>query len=86
MLLGVPVPRKAEISRLRPELFVVYVKQFLGKGSDGYGIFMTLAGMGSVLGPRLASKFDRKKLIVWGLGAHYTRYGKRANGIPLSEG
>jgi Na+/melibiose symporter-like transporter len=52
-------------------LFVVYVKQFLGKGSDGYGIFMTMAGvgsvLGSVLGPRLAGKFDRKKLILWGL-------------------
>ena len=59
-------------------LFVVYVKQFLGKGSDGYGIFMTMAGvgsvLGSVLGPRLAAKFDRKKLIVWGLAAHYTSF------------
>jgi len=56
-------------------LFVVYVKQFLGKGSDGYGIFMTMAGvgsvLGSVLGPRLATKFDRRKLILWGLAAHY---------------
>ena len=59
-------------------LFVVYVKQFLGKGSDGYGLFMTMAGvgsvLGSVLGPRLASKFDRKKLIVRGLAAHYTTF------------
>jgi len=59
-------------------LFVVYVKQFLGKGSDGYGIFMTMAGvgsiMGSVLGPRLAAKFDRRKLILWGLAAHYVSF------------
>jgi MFS family permease len=59
-------------------LFVVYVKQFLGKGSDGYGIFMTMAGvgsvLGSVLGPRLAAKFDRRKLILWGLAAHYVSF------------
>ena len=59
-------------------LFVVYVKQFLGKGSDGYGVFMTMAGVGSVLGsalgPRLAAKLDRKKLIVWGLAAHYVSF------------
>ncbi len=59
-------------------LFVVYVKQFLGRGSDGYGIFMTLAGagsiLGSVLGPRLAAKFDRRKLILWGLAAHYVTF------------
>ena len=59
-------------------LFVVYVKRFLEKGSDGYGIFMTMAGvgsvLGSVLGPRLAAKFDRKKLIVWGLAAHYASF------------
>ena len=59
-------------------LFVVYVKQFLGKGSDGYGIFMTMAGvgsiLGSVLGPRLAAKFDRRKLILWGLAVHYVSF------------
>ena len=59
-------------------LFVVYVKQFLGKGSDGYGISMTMAGvgsvLGSVLGPRLAVKFDRRKLILWGLAAHYVTF------------
>jgi len=59
-------------------LFVVYVKQFLGRGSDGYGIFMTMAGvgsvLGSVLGPRLAAKFDRRKLILWGLAAHYVTF------------
>jgi MFS family permease len=59
-------------------LFVVYVKQFLGRGSDGYGIFMTMAGAGSVLGsalgPRLAATFDRRKLILWGLAAHYVSF------------
>jgi len=59
-------------------LFVVYVKQFLGKGSDGYGIFMTMAGagsvLGSVLGPRLAARFDRKRMILWGLAAHYVTF------------
>jgi DHA3 family macrolide efflux protein-like MFS transporter len=59
-------------------LFVVYVKQFLGRGSDGYGIFMTMAGvgsvMGSVMGPRLAATFDRRKLILWGLAAHYLTF------------
>lgn len=59
-------------------LFVVYVKQFLGRGSDGYGIFMTMAGagsiLGSVLGPRLAAVFDRRKLILWGLAAHYVLF------------
>jgi MFS family permease len=59
-------------------LFVVYVKQFLGRGSDGYGIFMTMAGLGSVLGsalgPRLAAMFDRRKLILWGLFAHYLSF------------
>ncbi len=60
-------------------LFVVYVKQFLGRGSDGYGIFMTMAGagsiLGSVLGPRLAATFDRRRLILWGLAAHYVSFG-----------
>jgi len=59
-------------------LFVVYVKQYLGRGSDGYGIFMTMAGvgsiLGSVLGPRLAATFDRRKLILWGLAAHYVTF------------
>ena len=59
-------------------LFVVYVKQFLGRGSDGYGIFMTMAGagsiLGSVLGPRLAATFDRRKLVLWGLAAHYVTF------------
>lgn len=59
-------------------LFVVYVKQFLGKGSDGYGIFMAMAGvgsvLGSVLGPRLAGKFERRRLILWGLTAHYVTF------------
>ena len=59
-------------------LFVVYVKQFQGKGSDGYGIFMTMAGLGSVLGsvlgPRLAATFDRRKLVLWGLAAHYVSF------------
>jgi MFS transporter, DHA3 family, macrolide efflux protein len=59
-------------------LFVVYVKQSLGKGSDGYGIFMTMTGvgslLGSVLGPRLAAKFDRRRLILWGLAAHYVTF------------
>lgn len=59
-------------------LFVVYVKQFLGRGSDGYGIFMSMAGvgsvLGSVLGPRLAATFDRRKLILWGLAAHYVTF------------
>jgi MFS family permease len=30
--------------------------------------------LGSVLGPRLAAKFDRKKLIVRGLAAHYASF------------
>lgn len=59
-------------------LFVVYTKEFLGKGSDGYGIFMTMIGVGSVLGsalgPRLAAKFDRRKLIFRGLMAHYASF------------
>jgi MFS transporter, DHA3 family, macrolide efflux protein len=59
-------------------LFIVYVKQFLGKGSDDYGIFMTMAGvgsvLGSVLGPRLAGKFERRRLILWGLAAHYVTF------------
>jgi len=59
-------------------LFVVYVKQFLGKGSGDYGIFMTMAGVGSVLGsilgPRLAAKIDRRRLILWGLTAHYATF------------
>jgi len=54
------------------------VKRFLGKGSGDYGIFMTMAGVGSVLGsilgPRLAAKFDRRRLILWGLTAHYATF------------
>jgi MFS family permease len=71
-------------------LFVVYVKQFLGKGSDGYGIFMTMAGagsvMGSVLGPRIARRFDRRKLILWGLAAHYVTFASLgiSRSFPIS--
>ncbi len=39
---------------------------------------MTMAGvgsvLGSVLGPRLAVTFDRRKLILWGLAAHYVTF------------
>ncbi len=35
---------------LQVSLFVVYVKEFHGRGSAGYGVFMTLIGAGSILG------------------------------------
>jgi MFS family permease len=63
---------------LQVSLFVVYVKEFLGRGSDGYGIFMTLIGAGSVVGslvgPRIASRFDPRKVVFVGLIAHYASF------------
>jgi len=63
---------------MQAALFIVYVKGFLGQGSAGYGIFMTVVGVGSLLGsalgPRLALRFHRRKLIFWGLVGHYTSF------------
>ncbi len=63
---------------LQAPLFVVYVKESLGRGSAGYGMFMTTIGIGSLvgsaLGPRLAVLRDPRKIVLWGLAAHYVSF------------
>lgn len=63
---------------MQASLFVVYVKSHLGLDDSSYGIFMTVIGVGSLvgsyLGPRLASRFEIHRIIVWGLTCHYLTF------------
>jgi hypothetical protein len=64
---------------LQVPLFVVYVKECLGRGSAGYGLFMTAIGIGSLvgsaLGPHLATHVHPQRMAFWGLVAHYGSFG-----------
>jgi MFS family permease len=63
---------------MQAPLFVVYVKESLGRGSAGYGMFMTTIGIGSLvgsaLGPRLAAFWAPRRIVFWGLAAHYVSF------------
>lgn len=63
---------------LQAPLFVVYVKESLGRGNAEYGMFMTTIGIGSLvgsaLGPRLAGSGDPRRIVFGGLVAHYLSF------------
>ncbi|MFH1932172.1 MAG: MFS transporter [Pseudomonadota bacterium] len=59
-------------------LFVVYVETTLGQQDTQYGIFMSMVATGSIIGSFLGSKIskimDHRRLIHWGIGAHYLSF------------
>lgn len=61
---------------LQLSLFVIYIKSYLEGTSEQYGIFITVLGMGSIigslLGPYAAKHISPLRLIAIGLGLHYT--------------
>jgi MFS family permease len=64
--------------RLQLPLFVVYVKASLGGGDPEYGLFMTAAGLGSILGslggPWLMKRGDHLTVALAGLTIHYASF------------
>lgn len=64
--------------RLQVPLFVVYVKTSLGGGDPEYGLFMTVAGLGSILGslagPWLMKRGKPRSLAFAGLTVHYASF------------
>ncbi len=60
---------------LQISLFVVYIKAFLGGSDAEYGLFMTIIGVGSILGslvgPWLVKRLSYSVLIFGGLSVHY---------------
>lgn len=63
---------------LQVSLLVVYVKTFLAGNDAQYGVFMTLIGLGSVLGSLagswLGKFFSREKILTGGLALHYVTF------------
>ncbi|MDR7868973.1 MAG: MFS transporter [Sporomusaceae bacterium] len=64
--------------RLQLPLFVVYVKSSLGGGDAEYGLFMTVVGLGSILGslagPWLMKRGNPLPLAMAGLTVHYASF------------
>jgi len=64
--------------RLQLPLFVVYVKAHLGGGDPEYGLFMTVAGLGSILGslagPWLMRGRNHLTVAMAGLTVHYASF------------
>jgi len=60
---------------LQISLFVVYVKAHLLGGDTEYGMFMTIIGVGSILGsmggPWLVKRMPYNAAVLWGLSIHY---------------
>jgi MFS family permease len=52
-------------------LFVVYVAECLGGTNAQYGFFMTLIGVGSLIGARAATGLSTKTSVGLGLGIHF---------------
>ena len=63
---------------LQVSLFVIYVKSYLAQSDAHYGLFMTMAGvgslLGSVIGPWIAKMIPRHQLVFWGLLGHYLSF------------
>jgi MFS family permease len=63
---------------LQLSLFVIYVKSFLHCTSSQYGFFITVMGVGSIigslLGPYAAKRTKAIRLIVGGLTLHYATF------------
>jgi DHA3 family macrolide efflux protein-like MFS transporter len=64
--------------RLQLPLFVVYVKTSLGGGDPEYGLFMTAAGLGSIIGslagPWLMKRGGHLAVAMTGLTVHYASF------------
>lgn len=64
--------------RLQLPLFVVYVKTSLGGGDPEYGLFMTVTGLGSILGslagPWLIRRGNHLAIAMIGLTVHYASF------------
>lgn len=64
--------------RLQLPLFVVYVKTSLGGGDPEYGLFMTAAGLGSILGslagPWIVKRGGHLAVAMTGLTIHYASF------------
>ena len=56
-------------------LYIVFVKDYLGRGTSEYSLFMTVLSAGGAVGALLAgsmgTRFSRKTMIYGGLGASY---------------
>lgn len=63
---------------LQVSLFVIYVKSFLSGSDADYGVFMTVIGLGSILGsltgPWLAKNVPYFSMIFWGIALHYASF------------
>lgn len=63
---------------LQVSLFVVYVKSYFHLGNSAYGIFLTCAGLGgivgSMIGPFIVKRVEPGKIIIWGMGIHYITF------------
>jgi MFS transporter, DHA3 family, macrolide efflux protein len=63
---------------LQISLFVVYVKAHLVGSDASYGVFMTIIGVGSILGsfvgPWLVKRIPYFTLVFWGMSLHYVSF------------
>lgn len=63
---------------LQVSLFVIYIKSYLSGSDTDYGLFMTVIGIGSILGslvgPWLVKRAPYSSVIFWGLSLHYASF------------
>jgi len=63
---------------LQVSLFVIYIKSYLSGSDTDYGLFMTIIGVGSILGslvgPWLVKRAPYSSVIFWGLSLHYASF------------
>lgn len=63
---------------LQVSLFVIYIKSYLSGSDTDYGLFMTVIGIGSILGslvgPCLVKRARYSSVIFWGMSLHYVSF------------
>ena len=63
---------------LQLSIFIVYIQSFLGKGEALYGLFMTIIGIGSLIGsfcgPWIVKKVNVHTVMAMGLLFHYATF------------
>lgn len=63
---------------LQVSLFVIYIKSYLSGSDTDYGLFMTVIGIGSILGslvgPWLVKRAPYSSVIFWGMSLHYVSF------------
>jgi predicted MFS family arabinose efflux permease len=63
---------------LQVSLFVIYIKSYLSGSDTDYGMFMTVIGIGSILGsligPSLVKRMPYSSVIFWGISVHYASF------------